>query len=301
MKAVILLDGVINILKPPGMTSHDVVSFLRRQFKIKRIGHAGTLDPQAAGVLPLCLGQATRLVEFLTEHDKEYLCEMTLGITTTTQDAWGEVVERKNCRQITLEMIQQVLPQFSGEITQIVPAYSAVKVQGVPLYKRARLGMKIEPISRQVLIYKLEIIKFESPKLTFLVHCSKGTYVRTICHDLGKALGVGGHLSFLLRTRVGKFALADSLTLEEIAFLQEKSLLPLEHCVQGLAQIVLSDYELIKIKQGQKITITESTESIYPGADLAVLNGQGKLQAIATVLLVDQKRQLKPQKVFNRE
>lgn len=283
------------------MTSHDVVSFLRRQFKIKRIGHAGTLDPQAAGVLPLCLGQATRLVEFLTEHDKEYLCEMTLGITTTTQDAWGEVVERKNCRQITLEMIQQVLPQFSGEITQIVPAYSAVKVQGVPLYKRARLGMKIEPISRQVLIYKLEIIKFESPKLTFLVHCSKGTYVRTICHDLGKALGVGGHLSFLLRTRVGKFALADSLTLEEIAFLQEKSLLPLEHCVQGLAQIVLSDYELIKIKQGQKITITESTESIYPGADLAVLNGQGKLQAIATVLLVDQKRQLKPQKVFNRE
>lgn len=301
MKAVILLDGVINILKPPGMTSHDVVSFLRRQFKIKRIGHAGTLDPQAAGVLPLCLGQATRLVEFLTEHDKEYLCEMTLGITTTTQDAWGEVVERKDCRQITLEMIQQVLPQFSGEITQIVPAYSAVKVQGVPLYKRARLGMKIEPISRQVLIYKLEIIKFESPKLTFLVHCSKGTYVRTICHDLGKALGVGGHLSFLLRTRVGKFALADSLTLEEIAFLQEKSLLPLEHCVQGLAQIVLSDYELIKIKQGQKITITESTESIYPGADLAVLNGQGKLQAIATVLLVDQKRQLKPQKVFNRE
>jgi tRNA pseudouridine55 synthase len=301
MKAVIRLNGVINILKPPGMTSHDVVSFLRRQFKIKKIGHAGTLDPQAAGVLPLCLGQATRLIEFLTDHDKEYLCEMTLGITTTTQDAWGEVVERKDCRQITSEMIKQVLPQFNGKITQLVPAYSAVKVQGVPLYKKARLGMKIEPIARQVLIYKLEIIKFEPPKLTFLVHCSKGTYVRTICHDLGQALGVGGHLSFLLRTRVGKFVLADSLTLEEIAFLQEKSLLPLEYCVQGLAQIVLSDSELIKIKQGQKVTITELTELITPGTDLAVLNDQGKLQAVATVLLVEQKKQLQPKKVFNRE
>jgi tRNA pseudouridine55 synthase len=282
-------DGVLNLLKPPGMTSHDVVSFLRRQFGIKKIGHAGTLDPQAAGVLPLCLGQGTRLIEYLMNHDKEYLCEMTLGITTTTQDAWGEAVTCRDYRQVTLEMLQNILPRFVGEITQIVPSFSAVKVQGVPLYKRARKGLEITPVARQVYIYRLEIVKFTPPKVTMFIHCGKGTYVRTICHDLGKELGVGAHLSFLLRTRVGGFSLSDSLTLEEIASLQEKSLLPLEHCLHGMRKFVLADDDLRRIKTGQKVILPErqkivKTAAIQPAEDVAILDEHGKIQAIASIL-----------------
>lgn len=301
------MDGVVNILKPPGMTSHDVVSFLRRQFKIKKIGHAGTLDPQAAGVLPLCIGQGTRLLEYLTDHDKEYLCEMTLGLTTTTQDAWGEVVKCREYRHITLEMVQQNLSRFVGEITQIVPAYSAVKIQGVPLYKRARKGQEITPIMRKVHIYKIELVRFVPPKLAFAIHCSKGTYVRTICHDLGEALGVGGHMSFLLRTRVGEFNLMDSLTLEDVAALQEKSILPLEYCVQGLRKIVLADPEIRKIKLGQKIpycgqeTVGRKDSGEGCEANVAIFDQQGKIQAIASLDSGKNTNEIRPQKVLNRE
>lgn len=308
-------DGVLNLLKPPGMTSHDVVSFLRRQFGIKKIGHAGTLDPQAAGVLPLCLGQGTRLLEYLMNHDKEYLCEMTLGITTTTQDAWGEAVTYRGYRQVTLEMLQNALPRFVGEITQQVPSFSAVKVQGVPLYKRARQGAEITPVVRRVKIYHLEIVKFAPPKVTMFIHCGKGTYVRTICHDLGEELGVGAHLSFLLRTRVGSFSLADSLTLEEIASLQEKSLLPLEHCLQGMRKIVLEDADLRRIKTGQKVILPDKQKTvenaslitrhnpaaIHPEADVAILDKHGKIQAIASILSENKTNILKPKKVLNRD
>jgi tRNA pseudouridine55 synthase len=308
-------DGVLNLLKPPGMTSHDVVSFLRRQFGIKKIGHAGTLDPQAAGVLPLCLGQGTRLIEYLMNHDKEYLCEMTLGITTTTQDAWGEAVTCRDYRQVTLEMLQNALPRFVGEITQQVPSFSAVKVQGVPLYKRARQGAEITPVVRRVKIYHLEIVKFAPPKVTMFIHCGKGTYVRTICHDLGEELGVGAHLSFLLRTRVGSFSLADSLTLEEIASLQEKSLLPLEHCLQGMRKIVLEDADLRRIKTGQKVILPDKQKTvenaslitrhnpaaIHPEADVAILDKHGKIQAIASILSENKTNILKPKKVLNRD
>lgn len=293
-----LVDGVLNVLKPPGMTSHDVVSFLRRALKIKKIGHAGTLDPQATGVLPLCLGQATRLVEFLMQQDKEYLCEMTLGITTVTQDAWGEVLQTSDYSHLSREEIKSKIPQFTGVITQTVPAYSAVKVEGIPLYKRTRLGMKTKPFSRQVVVYKIEIIKYEPPRLTFMVNCSKGTYVRTICHDLGEALGVGGHMSFLLRTKVGDFTLKESNTLEEISILKEKALLPLEVCVEGLPQIVLSEEELKKIKQGQTLALPETAPLLK---DVAVFNEEGKLEAIAVFLTVNNKIILKPKKVFKRE
>lgn len=313
-------DGVLNLLKPPGMTSHDVVSFLRRQFGIKKIGHAGTLDPQAAGVLPLCLGQGTRLLEYLMDHDKEYLCEMTLGVTTTTQDAWGEAVTCRDYRQVTLEMLQNVLPRFVGEITQTVPAFSAVKVQGVPLYKRARQGVEISPVVRRVKIYHLEIVKFAPPKVTMFIHCGKGTYIRTICHDLGEELGVGAHLSFLLRTRVGSFSLADSLTLEEIALLQEKSLLPIEYCLQGMRQFVLADADLRRIKAGQKVVLPErqkivkntgltarhtpaasQAEADVTEADVAVLDEHGKIQVIASILSENATTILKPKKVLNRD
>lgn len=302
---MIKLDGVLNILKPPGMTSHDVVSFLRRQLQTKKVGHAGTLDPQAAGVLAVCVGQGTRLIEYLTEHDKEYLCEMVLGISTTTQDAWGELVSQKDAGHITLAMIEAQLPRFSGTILQTAPAFSAVKVQGVPLYKKARQGQEVTPVVRQVQVHKIEILSFVPPKLMMRIHCSKGTYVRTICHDLGEALQVGGHMSFLLRTRVGAFGLEDSLTLEELASLKEKSLLPLEYCVRDLPQVVLSPPDLARIKRGQKVSLAQAVADLVVKPDtaarnLAVFDEQGKLQAIAVVIGNKDKTELQPKKVLNR-
>jgi len=155
------MNGVINVLKPPGMTSHDVISFLRRELHEKKIGHAGTLDPQAAGVLPVCVGQATRLVEYLSDATKEYLCHVTFGVTTTTQDAWGEVTSSQRSDDLELERIEEVIPSFLGEITQITPAYSAVKVKGIPLYKLARQGQEIEIIPRQVNIQYIQVGKYK--------------------------------------------------------------------------------------------------------------------------------------------
>ncbi len=295
---MISLDGVLNVLKPSGMTSHDVVSFLRRELKTKKIGHAGTLDPQATGVLPLCVGQATRLVEFIMYQDKEYLCEMTLGITTTTQDAWGEVVEICDFSPLSLEEVKSIIPQLSGTITQTIPAYSAVKVDGIPLYKRTRLGMKTKTLSRQIQVYNIDIIKYEPPRVTFVIKCSKGTYVRTICHDWGQALGVGGHMSFLLRTKVGSFTLNESKTLEEIVALKEKALMPMEICVESLDKIILTEEEIKKIKHGQKLVLPKGAQL---DNKVAVQNNEGKLQAIASLITVDNKVLLKPEKVFNRE
>lgn len=280
------------------MTSHDVVSFLRRELKTKKIGHAGTLDPQATGVLPLCVGQATRLVEFIMYQDKEYLCEMTLGITTTTQDAWGEVVEICDFSPLSLEEVKSIIPQLSGTITQTIPAYSAVKVDGIPLYKRTRLGMKTKTLSRQIQVYNIDIIKYEPPRVTFVIKCSKGTYVRTICHDWGQALGVGGHMSFLLRTKVGSFTLNESKTLEEIVALKEKALMPMEICVESLDKIILTEEEIKKIKHGQKLVLPKGAQL---DNKVAVQNNEGKLQAIASLITVDNKVLLKPEKVFNRE
>jgi len=292
------MDGVINILKPPGMTSHDVVYFLRRQLSMKKIGHTGTLDPQASGVLPLCVGQATRLADYLSGEDKEYFCEMTLGITTTTQDAWGDVVSIKDCSHITINDLLNVLTEFKGEVEQITPKYSAVKFGGMPLYKRTRLGLETKPIYRKIFIYNIDVVKYNPPKLTFKVCCSKGTYVRTICHDLGNALGVGGHMSFLLRTRVDNFSINDSYTLEEISLLKEKAILPMEYCIKSLEHIILSKEEIIKIKHGQIISLSGNYQ---PVENIAVCDKDRKLQAIALVYKFNNEICLKPNKVFNVE
>ncbi len=291
------MNGVINVLKPPGMTSHDVVSFLRRELQEKRIGHAGTLDPQAAGVLPVCVGQATRLAEYLGDASKEYLCQVMFGITTNTQDAWGEVVCHKDASALSLEQIEQVIPDFLGEITQIIPAYSAVKVNGVPLYKLARQGRETKDIVRRVKIDYIRIVDYQAPVLTILVGCSKGTYIRTLCHDLGQRLGVGAHMSFLLRTRVGHFGLNNSRTVEEISELSEKALLPPAECVRSLEKIVLSLEKIKKIRKGQQVQI----EARLTGPLAAVFSEAGDLQAIAEITVNGSKYYLKPKKVLKLE
>ncbi|MBZ4654479.1 MAG: tRNA pseudouridine synthase [Peptococcaceae bacterium] len=293
------MDGLINVLKPPGMTSHDVVSFLRREFQQKKIGHAGTLDPQAAGVLPVCLGQATRLVEYLSHDHKEYLCELTLGITTTTQDAWGEVIEQCEASEIMLAKIKEVLSSFEGEVWQIPPMYSAIKLDGVPLYKLARKGEEIEREPRQVYIEKITLLDYRHPKLLLLVNCSKGTYIRTLCHDIGSALGAGGIMSFLLRTRVGNFTLEDSFTLEEIQEFKKGALLPLTYGIAGLPKIYLPDDHITRLKNGQTIPYIRELPA---HESAAVLDEQRNFHVIVSIDNgMNGTCLLKPKKVFHLE
>ena len=212
------MNGIVNILKPVGMTSTDVVRWVQRKTKANKTGHIGTLDPGAAGVLPICLGKATRLAEYYTVQRKNYRAEITLGITTDTQDSYGQVISRVTPR-ITQNDFENALKKFLGDIDQLPPMFSAVRKSGKHLYDYARQGIEVERKKRPITIYSLELIEWQEdafPKAIFDIECSKGTYVRTICHNLGEALGCGGHMSFLLRLASGPFTIAESRTLEEI-------------------------------------------------------------------------------------
>lgn len=211
------MNGIFNILKPTGMTSHDVVSRIRRITKIKKVGHTGTLDPNASGVLPICIGKATKISEYILNKEKAYRAELILGIETDTLDSFGEIIKKSCSQRFSDEEIFQVFKTFEGEIVQIPPIYSAIKVNGRKLYDLARSGEKdIEIKPRNVFIKNIEIISIDNNKILFDVVCSKGTYIRSLCRDIGQKLGVGAYMSFLLRTASGNFKLEDTVTLEEL-------------------------------------------------------------------------------------
>lgn len=224
------MDGILNILKPPGMTSFDVVGYLRKVTRIKKIGHTGTLDPAAVGVLPVCIGRATKAIEYLTEKDKEYRAELILGVTTDTQDSTGTVIKSAEVN-VTNDQFESVLGEFVGEIKQIPPMYSAVKIGGKRLYELAREGKTIERPERSVTIHSIEVVKPLSKyddgsfRAIIDVKCTKGTYIRTLINDIGDRLSVGACMSFLVRTATGGFNLDEALTLEEIGFIHEEGLL----------------------------------------------------------------------------
>lgn len=209
-------SGVVNLLKPPGMTSSDAVCQLRRIYGEKRVGHTGTLDPGAAGVLPICIGRATRLFDYLVEKDKEYLAEARFGVATDTQDSYGKPVAQAH-GDVTAAALGAALPAFLGEQEQTAPMYSALKAGGKKLYELARAGAAPVEKRRRVRIQALELVEQTGPQAFLLrVACSRGTYVRTLCQDIGQALGVPAHLSFLLRSRSGPFTLEGAYTLEEL-------------------------------------------------------------------------------------
>ena len=213
-------DGIINLLKPAGMTSHDAVQFLRRLTGVKRIGHTGTLDPMAVGVLPLCIGSAARITEYLDLDYKKYRCEMQLGLETDTQDIWGTVIQDNRDRCLLgRDQIEEALSSFQGLISQYPPGYSAVRVNGKRLYEYARQGQEVEIKSREVNIKSITVIRsdLERGRITFDAECSKGTYIRTICHDTGRLLGCGAAMSCLVRTASGAFSIENSVTLEELS------------------------------------------------------------------------------------
>ena len=211
-----VVDGVLTIKKEVGWTSHDVVAKVRHLLGGVKVGHAGTLDPAATGVLPVLIGRGTRIAEYLVEWDKEYRAVLHLGETTDTQDATGTVLASQATDLVTPEAIHEVVGRFRGPIEQVPPMYSAVKVAGVPLYKSARAGKTIARAARTIVIHTLEVLAIQGRDVTLRVVCSKGTYVRTLCADIGEALGVGGHMLALERSRVGPLTIDQALTIDEV-------------------------------------------------------------------------------------
>ena len=211
-----VVDGVLTIKKESGWTSHDVVAKVRHLLGGVKVGHAGTLDPTATGVLPVLIGRGTRIAEYLVEWDKEYRAVLRLGETTDTQDATGTVLVRRTTDFVTPEAIHEMVGRFRGPIEQVPPMYSAVKVRGVPLYKSARAGKTIARDARTIVIHTLEVEAIQERDVTLRVVSSKGTYVRTLCADIGEALGVGGHMLALERRRVGPLTIDQALTVDEV-------------------------------------------------------------------------------------
>lgn len=239
-----MTDGILNVYKERGFTSHDVVAKLRGILHMKKIGHTGTLDPDAEGVLPVCLGKATRLCGLLTDKDKEYEAVLKLGTVTDTQDASGRVLAEKPVR-VTPEQIRTVIGTFVGEIEQVPPMYSAIKLNGKKLYELARAGKEVERQARRIQIYEIDIVGIALPFVRIRVRCSKGTYIRTLCHDIGRAAGCGGCMAELIRLRSGQFSKEDSLTLTQIGALfregrLEEHILPVDAFFSDFPALSLS-------------------------------------------------------------
>ncbi|MDH7576712.1 MAG: tRNA pseudouridine(55) synthase TruB [Bacillota bacterium] len=256
------MDGLINVLKPPGITSHDLVLYLRKLFNTQKIGHTGTLDPGAAGVLPVCIGQGTRVAEYLMDKSKRYRGEMIIGIRTETYDTGGEITHKSAPVRVEPKQIEDIFQSLTGEIKQVPPMVSAVHYQGKRLYDLARQGKIVERKPRKVFIYSLKVLRIKNhdphPSILFDIICSKGTYVRSICAEVGERLGFGACLSFLIRTESGPFRLENAFTLEEIKELWDKEdstfLLPIDYALQDLPAFTVKEQAIRNIVNGLPLT-----------------------------------------------
>ncbi len=253
-----VVDGVLTIRKEAGWTSHDVVAKVRHLLGGVKVGHAGTLDPAATGVLPLLIGRGTRIAEYLVEWDKEYRAVLRLGQTTDTQDATGTVLARYTTDSVTPEAIHEAVGRFHGPVEQVPPMYSAVKVEGVPLYKSARAGKTIAREARTIVIHTLEVLAMQGRDVTLRIVCSKGTYVRTLCADIGEALGVGGHMLALERRRVGPLMIEQALTIDEVVIrhalgLLGDDLLSLDRALDQLGIAVVDEQTADRVRHGAPV------------------------------------------------
>ena len=295
------MDGILNFNKPTGRTSFNIVAMVKRLTGEKHVGHAGTLDPMAQGVLPVCLGQATRLVEYLMDANKTYRAEIELGVSTDTYDREGEITQRGDASGITLEQIKTALNAFRGVITQIPPMYSAVKHQGKPLYELARAGINVERKSRIAKIYSLEIKDWQYPVLTIEVVCGKGTYIRSLANDLGQALGCGASLKNLERSRCGIFEIGDAVTPERFeeacrGGYWESYLYPMDSILSHWETVIVGVEKAQAIRNGALINLEDSTlklESDYCRA----YTWDGNL--LGVLRFDTEKKQWQPEKVFN--
>lgn len=291
------IHGLLIVDKEAGWTSHDVVAWVRRLIRQRQVGHAGTLDPLATGVLVLCLGQATRLAEYLQGHPKRYQATIRLGETTDTYDAEGKLVERRPVPLLSREALVSYLRRFQGAIMQRPPAFSAVKVAGIAAHRRARRGEAMALPPREVVISELHLLSWTPPDLSLEIACSAGTYIRSLAHDLGQAIGCGAHLIALRRTASGPFTLADAVPLRELAQWVAtgewvKRVLPLAEATRGMPRLTLTPKEMQAVRHGRPI----AGPSAAPGILAAAFSEEGGLIAI---LRFDATRQLwQPRKVL---
>lgn len=244
------MNGFLVLDKPSGMTSHDCVARVRRALGERKVGHAGTLDPPATGVLLIGIGRAARLLRFLEVHDKEYVATARFGVTTTTQDATGEVVTERDASGVTTEALQQALGSFIGEIKQVPPMVSAVKVGGERLYKAARRGEVVERAARAVTVHALEVVSLRGEEAVMRVVCSKGTYVRTLAADIGDVLGVGAHLTALRRTRIGPFGQDQAIRLDDVSIERVR---PMEDALAGYPRVTVDDGAARSLIEGKPL------------------------------------------------
>lgn len=287
------MNGIINLYKPPGITSHTAVAKVRRILQMKKVGHTGTLDPDAQGVLPICLGKGTKVSGMLTDTDKAYRAVIRFGVTTDTQDMSGTVLTECD-PVITQEMLLDILPQFTGEIQQIPPMYSAVKVGGKKLYELARQGTEIERKPRTITIFDLQLVDFSGTCATLDISCSKGTYIRTLCHDIGQALGCGAAMEHLTRTRSGMFRLEDSVTLETLEQNPQLHIIPVDK--------LFTEYPVYQASAKQERLVVNGV-SIYapnavPGQTYRVYNESGAFLCLSTCIELGGRRCLQLTKAF---
>jgi tRNA pseudouridine55 synthase len=288
-----LMDGVLIVNKEAGWTSHDVVAKIRHLLGGTKVGHAGTLDPAATGLLPVLIGTGTRIAEYLMEWDKEYRAVLRLGEATDTQDATGTVVDRQVTDQVTPAAIHKTIERFHGAIEQVPPMYSAVKVAGMPLYKSARAGKTIAREARAIVIHELEVLAINGRDVTLRVVCSKGTYIRTLCADIGAALGVGGHLRSLERSRVGPLTLDRALTVDEIGTRKAlgrlgEDLIALDQVLQNLPALVVDKKTAERVCHGVPVPSDRIVRRIpardeaqnCPGMPVRIHDNGGRLLGI---------------------
>ena len=259
------INGILNIDKPRGMTSFGVVARIRRLTGVRRVGHAGTLDPEASGVLPVCLGQGTRVIEFLMDTVKSYRARVVLGTVTDTYDAEGRVVERKDPSGISRKQVEDALGAFHGTIDQTPPMYSALKHEGKRLYDLARAGIEVERPSRPVMVYQIEISQWQMPEFTLEVSCGKGTYIRSLAHDLGQVLGCGAYLKDLVRTRCGIFSLEDTVTIEQLeeavaGDCLRQMVYPVDSVLSEWAAVIVDGETEQRLRNGQSLPLELNPE-----------------------------------------
>ncbi|WP_122638183.1 tRNA pseudouridine(55) synthase TruB [Romboutsia sp. Marseille-P6047] len=300
------MNKIINILKPTGMTSHDVVSRVRRILNTKKVGHTGTLDPDASGVLPICIGKATKVSELILNKDKSYICELTLGMTTDTYDSSGSIVKRTENFKLSKYDIEKAFETQRGEIEQFPPIYSALKVNGKKMYDLARSGKADDIVikSRKVNIKELNILSINDRKIMFYVKCSKGTYVRSICHDIGEFLGCGGHMSFLLRTSSGRFNLENSITLEELEEFNtsgtlDKHLYDIDYVLNNFKSVTLKSSALKYYSNGGIIDSKRfSTDGINENDEFVRVYSDGNFLGVGKLIKDNKIISLKSDKIF---
>ena len=290
------MDGIVNVMKPAGMTSHDVVAKLRRVYHTKKVGHTGTLDPDAIGVLPICVGQATRLVEYFTEKDKTYKVIMKFGNETTTQDSSGEVTITTELPTLSKAEFCAVTEQFIGEIQQVPPMYSAIKKDGQPLYKLAREGVEVEIEPRPVMIHGIKVLMYNKESAMLEVHCGKGTYIRTLCQDLARACGSSAHMTYLMRLSSGDFNISDAVPLARLEQSEtpEQFLQGMNDCLHAMPAVTVTDKKMMERIVNGLSQKAQGAESLAEGTVCRAVTQEGMLLAIGTII----NQAFQPNKVF---